>query len=56
MEKVIILINAEDPEELEILTDERGCRLVFDSHQEAEDWLEENAEPGNSYMHWDGER
>lgn len=53
---VIILVNAEDPVNMEILTDDWGDRLVFRNHDEAEAYLEEEAEGGKSYMHWDGER
>jgi len=54
--KVIIFVNADDPVNMQILEDENGERLIFNSHEEAEDHLMNNAKSGNSYMHWDGER
>lgn len=54
--KTIIFINPDDPENMEIATDERGVRLVFDSPEDADHWCEENAEYGNTYMLWNGER
>ena len=52
--QVIILIDAEKPMDMQTAQHESGKRLSFESHEDAERWCEKNAEPGHSYMHWDG--
>jgi hypothetical protein len=47
---VAIIENSDDAEIAEFITDEDGCRRLFPSYHDAEDWLMKNAEPGVVYQ------
>lgn len=53
--KVAIIENADYPEIAEFMEDETGKRLLFDSYDEAEDWLMSHAESGTAYAKWGGD-
>ena len=42
----VVLIYADDPYMAEIFTDEDGVNVVFDSKEEAQSWIDKNAEIG----------
>lgn len=46
MSKAIILMNANDPEFAEIETNSIGENRVFDSPDDAANWIESNAQVG----------
>jgi len=52
---VCIIKNADDPNDCEFLTDDRLNNLVFNSFEEADQYLMENAEAGVTYRMYDGE-
>jgi len=56
MMKVIVFVNSEDPENMEFLEDDKGYRVIFNSYEEADEYLSMNAEDGKTYMKWNGER
>jgi len=53
--RVAIIENSDDPELAEFLTNEDGGRLLFVSHEAADNWLMDNAERGVAYLQYDGE-
>jgi len=53
--KYAIIQNADEPEFAEFMTDDNLDNLVFDSNEEADDYLMKNAEPGVGYRIWNGE-
>lgn len=52
--KVAIIVEADDPAKAEFLRSGDGKRLLFGSHEEAEEWLAENGKRGVDYRPYDG--
>lgn len=52
--KVAIIVDAENPTKAEFLKEENGKRLLFSSHEEAEEWMAENGKAGVDYRPYDG--
>lgn len=52
--KVAIIADADDPTKAEFLKCEDGKRLIFTSHDKAEEWLAENGKRGVDYRPFDG--
>jgi hypothetical protein len=52
--KVAVIAEADDPAKAEFLKGEDGKRLLFGSHEEAEEWLAENSKRGVDYRLFDG--
>ena len=53
--KVTIIKNSNMPDLAEFMMDEQGERLLFNSHDEADSWLMDNAERGTVYTQFDGD-
>jgi len=52
---VVIIENSDKPREAEFMRGRDGCKLEFTSHEEANYFLEKNAEKGIAYKQYDGE-
>lgn len=52
--QVAIIAEADDPVRAEFLKSKDGKRLLFNSHNEAEEWLVENSKRGVDYQLFDG--
>lgn len=50
--QVAIIENSDCPDIAEFLEDDTGKRLLFNSYDDAEDYLMRNAEPGIAYAKW----
>ncbi len=53
--QVAIIEYCDLPTQARFMTDERGGRLIFDSHDDADNYLTEHAEEGVYYKHYDGQ-
>jgi len=51
---IAIIKNSDNPALAEFEYDDFGEKLIFKDHEEAEQWLDENAESGVGYRHFDG--
>ncbi len=52
---VAIIENCDLPKQAQFMVDEKGNRLIFNTHLDAERYLDKNAESGIYYKHYDGE-
>ncbi len=52
--KVAVIADAEDPAKAEFLKGDNGKRLLFVSHQEAEEWIADHGNRSVDYRLYDG--